>query len=670
MAELLAMVPGVPVSMVLADDTLTFATLGEIASTGVVYRMTTTGEAVDVIYRGLGIDPTIAIEGERVVVGDSSICDSSTGGSLVSIGLEDDVTVVSRDRRCIRSLTSHESGLFWIEGQVALKFLSADAAPATPPTSLIGGSRFIIQLALLDSDTLIWTEFTQNLVSLKTMSRTGGPATLLATHSGRFAIGSGRLVFARPSGFIIRDLATGEFTELPVSFSSLQALAVDASFIYWISNSTLFVGDPDGQTSRPLARLGDTGVFDQGSLAQDDDFLYVMLREDNATRVSRIRKPGTAASFPSCVAPLEDCARACVDVETDRQHCGSCAARCGAGEVCEVGRCVCAPAFVCGGSCVDLMVDAQHCGACDNACLGGCVGGACEPFALTAGGPHLLVDDTEALFYAEGSSVKRLDKLTGASSTLHTLELPQSLVVDDSQIYAIGGSLPGIHALAKSGLSSTPLYTGRPNARDLGLVDDTLVWIEDADASNAFPRTLVRAARDGSSTLSSTTVVGLFPGAATASSVGYIVDGTSLYWLLATSDQMNGAIVRVDFATSTATLVASLAGRPTSIVARGTELHVIVADPFELGEAAVLAVAKTGGTPRHEITAANAAALVVGTAGHLTWLDGDGAFVRELDAVLEIPRTLASSLPHATKILPVDGGFYVTCDDGILFVQR
>ena len=86
---------------------------------------------------------------------------------------------------------------------------------------------------------------------------------------------------------------------------------------------------------------------------------------------------GTACDSPGSMVvecrPSE-LERYCADVRSDRRNCGSCGARCLAGEVCEDGRCA-SPCPEgqrrCEGRCVDTAADNAHCGACANVCAAG-----------------------------------------------------------------------------------------------------------------------------------------------------------------------------------------------------------------------------------------------------------------------------------------------------------
>ncbi len=101
---------------------------------------------------------------------------------------------------------------------------------------------------------------------------------------------------------------------------------------------------------------------------------------------------------------------ACVDLRTDRSHCGACGNACGGLRPCANGTCGLPPSpcraglDACAGTCVDTSTDPAHCGGCDRACAEGeecrdgrcgtacravgdaCAGGGCCPQAPGSGG--------------------------------------------------------------------------------------------------------------------------------------------------------------------------------------------------------------------------------------------------------------------------------------------
>jgi hypothetical protein len=89
--------------------------------------------------------------------------------------------------------------------------------------------------------------------------------------------------------------------------------------------------------------------------------------------------PGTANGAPKCSAGkcgvqcnpgYTECDGKCVDLDTSREHCGSCPTACDAGEVCKDAQCTtdCGALATCDGSCVDVSSDTSNCGRCGEVC--------------------------------------------------------------------------------------------------------------------------------------------------------------------------------------------------------------------------------------------------------------------------------------------------------------
>jgi hypothetical protein len=84
----------------------------------------------------------------------------------------------------------------------------------------------------------------------------------------------------------------------------------------------------------------------------------------------------------------------CVDTQTNPAHCGGCGITCDPDASCEDGKCVCSSGarasgtcecpngeMPCNGACVDTQTNPDHCGECDTKCTPctECRGGACQP---------------------------------------------------------------------------------------------------------------------------------------------------------------------------------------------------------------------------------------------------------------------------------------------------
>jgi hypothetical protein len=84
----------------------------------------------------------------------------------------------------------------------------------------------------------------------------------------------------------------------------------------------------------------------------------------------------------ACDASLQVCNGACVDLTSDREHCGACSIACATDHFCLAGQCrSCSDEgkVACGGTCADLSSDTANCGACAKACTAGkqCQDGTC-----------------------------------------------------------------------------------------------------------------------------------------------------------------------------------------------------------------------------------------------------------------------------------------------------
>jgi hypothetical protein len=88
---------------------------------------------------------------------------------------------------------------------------------------------------------------------------------------------------------------------------------------------------------------------------------------------------GISCTAGSCTCPAGQqlCGDVCLDTQADPQNCGGCGDACAPNKVCWMGVCAdtCGDLSDCSGGCVDTQTNLDHCGACDNACE---IGNACE----------------------------------------------------------------------------------------------------------------------------------------------------------------------------------------------------------------------------------------------------------------------------------------------------
>ncbi len=113
-----------------------------------------------------------------------------------------------------------------------------------------------------------------------------------------------------------------------------------------------------------------------------------------------------------CSAYERVCDGACVDVGSDRRHCGGCGAVCGAGQACVTGICQddCGPGqSLCGDRCTDTRFDPAHCGACGTRCPGDavCNRGQCATTCDGAGSGVTECRPVEGVRYCADTQIDR-----------------------------------------------------------------------------------------------------------------------------------------------------------------------------------------------------------------------------------------------------------------------
>lgn len=136
-----------------------------------------------------------------------------------------------------------------------------------------------------------------------------------------------------------------------------------------------------GSVASDVDDAGDGGFEDRGDSGLDvleGGMALLDVPEDR-------RSPQDAPDvFDAGCRPTEViCGGACVNLQTDRNHCNGCGVVCPTGQGCSAGRCqiVCGAGITnCSGVCRDTSTDESNCGGCGVACgsLQRCVAGVCQ----------------------------------------------------------------------------------------------------------------------------------------------------------------------------------------------------------------------------------------------------------------------------------------------------
>ncbi len=99
----------------------------------------------------------------------------------------------------------------------------------------------------------------------------------------------------------------------------------------------------------------------------------------------------------SCPGNQERCGGQCVNLSNDEAHCGACGRSCAGDLTCLSGDCACAQGTKCGTACVDLQTDDDHCGQCSRTCTDDltCINGDCGCAAGTKCGTDCVNTGTD-----------------------------------------------------------------------------------------------------------------------------------------------------------------------------------------------------------------------------------------------------------------------------------
>jgi Stigma-specific protein, Stig1 len=119
-----------------------------------------------------------------------------------------------------------------------------------------------------------------------------------------------------------------------------------------------------------------------------------------------------------CGITETDCDGVCVDLATDRDHCGLCDTSCDASQMCQSGACALGctgGTTVCGDRCVDTAVDAANCGGCADAPNPG--DHRCATGEICDGAGHCALSCQGGLTQCDGECVNLLTDSRYCSNT-------------------------------------------------------------------------------------------------------------------------------------------------------------------------------------------------------------------------------------------------------------
>lgn len=125
----------------------------------------------------------------------------------------------------------------------------------------------------------------------------------------------------------------------------------------------------------------------------------------------------------------------------------------------------------CGAACVDLESDPDHCGRCDRACGSPCSQGLCEPtpVAPDVEDPQAIaLDDTHVYWTTAGGAVQRAPKAGGPVQTIaEDQESPTTIIVDEKRAYWLNSGTGAVMRQFKDGKATPMMLSSGMGARGL-----------------------------------------------------------------------------------------------------------------------------------------------------------------------------------------------------------
>jgi hypothetical protein len=132
---------------------------------------------------------------------------------------------------------------------------------------------------------------------------------------------------ATPTGSLAQCLSSADLA--PATPEQDRAFDLSGNLAEWTEDCRTVLGDGTGRRAYTLRG----GSFSHVAEALRCDFMSTVVAEDFAFPDTGFR------CCSSCGPGLADCGGVCVDLGRDLGHCGRCGAGCGAGQICNNGRC-------------------------------------------------------------------------------------------------------------------------------------------------------------------------------------------------------------------------------------------------------------------------------------------------------------------------------------------
>jgi hypothetical protein len=292
----------------------------------------------------------------------------------------------------------------------------------------------------------------------------------------------------------------------------------------------------------------------------------------------------------------------------------SCSPACDGGRICSAGKCQCPSEQTdCTGTCVDLQTDKDHCGACSTSCSGGnCSVGRCyfEPLSgLRSDQIHLAVNSTYIYYVLrDAGTVGRVNRTNGTTNQLASMQSrPMAIAVDGSNVYWVNqglGNTGSVMQLSLAGGDPTPLATNEQYPQGIAVDADHVYWTNFAYAGS------IKSVPIGGGTVAT-----LASDPSMINTEDLAIDANNVYWVNAgdAGDTVNrGTVMRVPLAGGSLLTIASKVDSPTDLAVSQGQVYFLLNGLTASGVQRVSVMGSSNPTPITSSVATSVAADATG----------------------------------------------------------
>lgn len=367
-----------------------------------------------------------------------------------------------------------------------------------------------------------------------------------------------------------------------------------------------------------------------------------------------------------CTATESCCAGECYDLEDSPFHCGSCDNACPPGIACIEGVCDCSSLIQCAAACVDPKSDSKNCGACGHDCEGAvCLDGLCQPQILASSQPmpNAVAVDAQNVYFTnilgvqgKPGDVRQVPLAGGSTSTLWSGGTPEGVVADAAWVYFTNAAMTGtVSKVPIGGGTATPLSSpaqGGSGPQGIALDAGNVYWTENG--------TVMKASKSGGAPVTIASGQG--------NPLAIAVDANNVYW----TNYSGGEVMQAALGGGTPIALATMGkAQPSFLALDATTVYFTTA---EINNGAVMKVPKGGGAltklaPEAGQNLGKAQGIAVDASG-VYWADEGYGVIYRLSPGSTTPVALVTGLlkPHAVVLDAAH--VYFTCAYGGGSVNR